>query len=298
MGVERCMTHSVLPGFIEMLEASKIRHPKNMLRERIDNIEELAASIDAHGLLEPIVVRPVTKGFQIVAGSRRFEACKRLRFRKIPSQVVELSEKEAFEVGLTENLQRMTLDPIEEGQAFKKYVEGYGYGGISELSRKIGKSPSYVSRRIGLLSLPDEVREEIVRRRKSPNLANELLPLDERTRERMFEFISIGTIADRDELRERIKLHNKTRQREFEVPSPFLGAQSDTERRSRAVDRGISKCIGSLKENINRFGEVIESLDESDRTSWVVRESLTWQVQSMNKQIDELLTLRKKIKSP
>jgi len=74
---------------------------------------------------------------------------------------------------LVENLQHETLDPIEEAQAFKRYVEEYGYGGVTELARRIGKSPSYVSRRIALLSLPDDVREELLRRRKSSGVAQE-----------------------------------------------------------------------------------------------------------------------------
>lgn len=98
------------------------------------------SSIQQKGLLEPIVVRPVEKAFEVVAGNRRFEACKKLGWRSIPCHVVELDDKEAFEVSILENVQRETLNPIEEGRAYRNYVDECGYGGESELARKIGKS--------------------------------------------------------------------------------------------------------------------------------------------------------------
>jgi len=148
-----------------------------LLRSDLGQLDELIASIEEKGLLEPIVVRPVEDGFEVVAGYRRLEACKRLGWRRIPCHIIELDDREAYEVSLIENLQHKSLDPIEEALAFKRYVEEYGYGSVTELARRIEKSPSYVSRMIALLSLPDDVREELVRRRKSPSIAQELLNL-------------------------------------------------------------------------------------------------------------------------
>ncbi len=134
--------------------------------------------LTSDGLLQPIIVRPLDNFFDLVAGHRRLEACKKLRWRKIPCHVVELSDKAAFEVALTENLDRKTLDPLEEGRAFQKYVTMSGWGGLTELSKRIGLSPSYISKRIALLSLPEEVIDQILRNRKVPSLAEELLTLD------------------------------------------------------------------------------------------------------------------------
>jgi ParB family transcriptional regulator, chromosome partitioning protein len=74
-----------------------------------------------------------------------------LKLRKLSCHIIELSDKEAYEVGLVENLQHKTMNPVEESIAFKKYVEGYGWGGVSELSRRIGKSQEFVTKRIQLL---------------------------------------------------------------------------------------------------------------------------------------------------
>ena len=97
------------------------------------------------GLLQPIVVRTNNLGsFEVVAGNRRFSACKKLGWRKISRHLVELDDKSAFEVSIVENVQRHTLNPIDESLAFRKYVEQFGWGGISELSQKLSKSTSYV----------------------------------------------------------------------------------------------------------------------------------------------------------
>jgi ParB family chromosome partitioning protein len=163
---------------MEELEVHTIHPPKYSLRKDIGQLDGLITSIEEKGLLEPIVVRPVGDGFEVVAGHRRLEACKRLGWRKIPCHIIELDDREAYEVSLIENLQHKSLDPIEEALAFKRYVDEYGYGSVTELARRIGKSHSYVSRRIALLSLSEDVREELVRRRTSPSIAQELINLE------------------------------------------------------------------------------------------------------------------------
>ena len=124
-------------------------------------LEGLKKSIKDHGLLQPIIVRPLERGFEIVAGHRRFAACKSLHWRYILCKIVEFTDKQAYEIQLTENLQRKTLDPIEEAMSYQKYVVDFGWGGISELAKHIGKSEEYVSHRMQLLKLPETVRNNV-----------------------------------------------------------------------------------------------------------------------------------------
>jgi ParB family chromosome partitioning protein len=91
-------------------------------------------------LLQPIIVRPKDDHFQIIAGNRRYEACKRLGLKKILCHIVELDDKEAFEVSIAENVQRKNLTPIDEAKTFQSYASKFGWGGMSDLARKIGKS--------------------------------------------------------------------------------------------------------------------------------------------------------------
>lgn len=100
-----------------------------------DDIVDLSNSIKQKGLLQPIVVRVKGQYFEIVSGNRRYNACKYLAWRKIPCYVVELDDKNAFEVSLVENIQRKTLNPIDETCAFKKYMSDFGWGGITDLSQ-------------------------------------------------------------------------------------------------------------------------------------------------------------------
>jgi ParB family chromosome partitioning protein len=142
-------------------------------------IKELAASIRQHGLIQPITIRPIESGFEIVAGHRRFLACKLLRWRVIPAIVRCLSDKDAFEVQLIENIHRRTMDPIEEAEAFRKYVLDYGWGGVSQLAHVISKSEQFVSSRIQLLRLPKEIIDSILQNRLKVSHAIELVNLNE-----------------------------------------------------------------------------------------------------------------------
>ncbi|MGH9965161.1 MAG: ParB/RepB/Spo0J family partition protein [Nitrososphaeraceae archaeon] len=144
-----------------------------------ENIKELASSIREHGLIQSITVRPLNGGFEIIAGHRRFYACKLLRWKKIPARVISFSDKDAFEIQLVENMQRMTMDPIEEAEAFRKYILDYGWGGVSQLAKVISKSEQYVSSRIQILKLPTEIIEQISQDRLKVSHALELKLLNE-----------------------------------------------------------------------------------------------------------------------
>ena len=134
-------TSSLLIGIIEEIEIHRIKLPE-LSFYGADRTEtpELVDSIRQNGLLHPIVVRTKGNFFEIVAGSRCFNACRKLRLRKIICHVVELDDKSAFEVSLIENIQRRSLDPIEEARAFRNYVQDRGWGGLTELASKISKS--------------------------------------------------------------------------------------------------------------------------------------------------------------
>ena len=156
---------------------------------------ELKSSINKYGLLQPIVVRPAKNkrgvdresgqlgeseeagfySFEIISGHRRYLACKELAFDSIPAFVHDLDDREALELALVENIQRESLNPIEEAEAFKKYVVNFGRGSITSLATRIGKSEVYVSHRLLLLGLPKSITEKISRRLLKPGQACELV---------------------------------------------------------------------------------------------------------------------------
>jgi ParB family transcriptional regulator, chromosome partitioning protein len=153
-------------SIIEQIEMKMIRPSSFAVRDKFqkycEDDESLIISIREHGLIQPILIRPLSHGFEIVAGHRRYQACKSLRWRFIPCKIREMTNKQAFEIQLSENIQRKSMDPIEEAEAFRRYVIDFGWGGVSDLAKKIGKSEEYVSHRIQLLKLSEEIKNKIV----------------------------------------------------------------------------------------------------------------------------------------
>lgn len=152
-------------SIVEQIEMKMIRHSSFAVRDKFQKYsqddESLVTSIREHGLIQPILIRPLSHGFEIVAGHRRYQACKSLRWRLIPCKIREMTDKQAFEIQLSENIQRKSMDPVEEAEAFRRYVIDFGWGGVSDLAKKIGKSEEYVSHRIQLLKLPEEIKKKI-----------------------------------------------------------------------------------------------------------------------------------------
>jgi ParB family transcriptional regulator, chromosome partitioning protein len=165
-------------SIVEQIEMKMIHPSQFAIRDKFQKSspddDALVNSIRENGLLQPILIRPLGQGFEIVAGHRRFQACRSLRWRSMPCRIREISDKQAYELQLTENIQRKSMDPIEEAEAFRRYVIDFGWGGVSELARKLGMSEEYISHRIQLLKLPDEIKQEILTQRLNVSQAIEL----------------------------------------------------------------------------------------------------------------------------
>ena len=174
-------------SIIEQIEMKMIRPSSFAVRDKFqkycEDDESLIISIREHGLIQPILIRPLSHGFEIVAGHRRYQACKSLRWRFIPCKIREMTNKQAFEIQLSENIQRKSMDPIEEAEAFRRYVIDFGWGGVSDLAKKIGKSEEYVSHRIQLLKLSEEIKEKIASNRLNVSKAVEIstIPIEKQS---------------------------------------------------------------------------------------------------------------------
>jgi ParB family chromosome partitioning protein len=137
------------------------RNPRQP-RKRFDDarLEELAASIREHGVVEPILVRREGAKYRIVAGERRWRAAQRAGLREIPALVREASEREAFEIALIENIQRADLNAIEEAEAYDALVRDHGLT-QEALAARVGKERSTVANALRLLKLPPDVRDQV-----------------------------------------------------------------------------------------------------------------------------------------
>ena len=158
---------------LELIRPNPYQPRKTFEEERLN---DLASSIQQHGILQPIVLRQTVQGYYIVVGERRFRASKLAGLTEVPAIIKELSDEDMMELAIIENLQRENLNPIEEARAYESLIDkGFTH---TEIADKMGKSRPYISNSIRLLSLTDLniTQQEVARRlgKSRPYIANML----------------------------------------------------------------------------------------------------------------------------
>jgi ParB family chromosome partitioning protein len=161
-----------------------------------DALNELAGSIREHGVLQPILVRPLGENrYQLVAGERRWRASKLADLESIPALVEELDDDTALEIAIIENLQREDLSPLEEATMYDRMIRDHGYS-IRKLAEKLGKDKGYLENRLRLADAPDEIRELVSLRKDTLSHAYELLKVtDEKKRRRLAARVASGELS-------------------------------------------------------------------------------------------------------
>jgi len=279
---------------VEMVEIKLIEPSSNWIRSGIGVIEELMESIRMHGLLQPIIIRPRSRGFEVVAGHRRLEACRKLHWFVIPSIVRDVTEKEAFELSLVENVQRNTLSILEEARAFKKYSRQFGRGGIDELSSKIGKSPAYVSHIISLLKLPAKIQEKLERNEISRSVAQELLWVKDEELQLKLADISSNSGMTVKEIRRATAESYGERTGPEKIDSSDIPFSSNWVRDSPARDQTVlKKAALSLRIALIRLDSLIERTEDQSVKKFLVQKRFV-----IHRLIDEILKERKNIANP
>ncbi|HUQ44780.1 MAG TPA: ParB/RepB/Spo0J family partition protein [Candidatus Limnocylindria bacterium] len=159
-------------------------------------LEELAASIREHGVLQPILVRPLDDGeFQLIAGERRWRASKAAGLGTIPALVEEIDDDTALEISIIENLQREDLTPLDEAAMYDRMVRDHGYS-VRRLAQKLGKDKGYLENRLRLADAPAEVRELVSLRKDTLSHAYELMKVeDPKKRRRLAAQVARGELT-------------------------------------------------------------------------------------------------------
>lgn len=149
-------------GGIDYIDINDIKPNSNQPRKTFDEdkLNELAASIEEHGLIQPLVLRKAEKGYEIVAGERRWRAARKIGIREIPCIVRELTDEENMLLAIIENMQREDLNPIEEAEGIRQMIDTYGLT-QEEVSKSVGKSRPYIANSLRLLRLPETVRKYV-----------------------------------------------------------------------------------------------------------------------------------------
>lgn len=175
-----------------------------------DSLKELANSIKADGVIQPIVVRKVDDRYEIIAGERRFRASKLAGLEKVPVVVKNVNDRKARELALVENIQREDLNPIEEAISLKTLMEEYKLT-QQELSDIIGKSRSYIANNLRLLNLSDHIKEYLIRGELSPSQGRTLLSLEtDEERNKYLDKLLVKEVNIRDVEKKAKQNKNKT----------------------------------------------------------------------------------------
>ena len=267
------------------------------------NLESLMESIRVNGLLQPIIVRIAKKRFEVVAGNRRLEACKRLHWVRIPCLIRDFTDKEAFEIGLVENIERKTLSPVEEAIAFQKYAQKTGWGGVTELARAIGRSKEYVSHRMSLLKLPADVLDLISTEKIAPSSGHELIwmknPNGQRKLARALVGKNVPTIKVREAVnlfREGMEMDSVLESMEQENPSKQNNAATAPERKAflknRKYTKLLDKSILCFRICMVRMDSLIEELETGENED-LLRQLLIKKRLLIHNQINDLIQLKR-----
>jgi len=143
---------------IDLLQPNPLQ-PRGLITP--ESLSELAESIRAHGVLEPLVVAKTPAGYQIIAGERRWRAAKLVGINKISVIIRETTPQGMLEMAIVENVQRIDLNPLERAQAYTRLMEEFGLTN-SEIAQRVSKSPPYISNTIRLLTLPDALKDALM----------------------------------------------------------------------------------------------------------------------------------------
>ena len=177
---EKEIVESTSKNDIIEIHIKDIRSNPHQPREYFDEeaLRELSDSIKDHGIIEPIIVKKSIKGYDLVAGERRTKAAKLAGLETIPAIIRDFTDQQMMEIALIENIQREDLSPIEEATAYKNYIDATGLT-QEEVANKFGKSRSYITNLLGLLSLPKYVQKEVTNGTISMSHARVLSKIDD-----------------------------------------------------------------------------------------------------------------------
>lgn len=234
---------------VENIKLSLIRANPYQPRFDFDNeaICELAASINENGLIQPIILRKAARGYQIVAGERRYRAYKLLEKEEIPAIVIEADEHEMARLALIENLQREDLSPIEEASAYKQLIENENLT-QEQLADRLGKTQSSVANKLRLLNLSRKVQQALLNKTITERHGRAMLSLDEKQQNRVLKkIVAKGyNVADTERY---IETH-------FSKPE---------EEEEEVLPAGSIRCFGvSTKIALNTVRKAVRSLKNID----------------------------------
>lgn len=248
---------------VELIKISEIEPNKNQPRRDFDQtaLEQLADSIREHGIIQPLVLRPLTAGGdQIVAGERRYRASRMAGLNEVPAVIKELTDTETMEIALIENLQREDLNPVEEALGYQELMEKYDFT-QDAVSKSVGKSRPAIANSLRLLNLPEEVLDMVRDGSLSSGHARAILSLEEPG-----QMVSLAKrVADEGlNVRAVEKLVKKSSEKQKEEkPADFVAKDKYFSEMQLALTTALGRKI-AIEKGRKKSKLVIEFYDETD----------------------------------
>ncbi|MEE8564634.1 MAG: ParB/RepB/Spo0J family partition protein [Atribacterota bacterium] len=233
---------------VESLIPNIFQPRKNFDKEKM---EELKGSVKKHGIIQPIVVRKIANGYEMVAGERRLKAAKEIGLRKIPAIIKNINNEKSLEIALVENIQREDLNPVEQANAFKRLIDEFKLT-QQELAEATGKSRALVTNTIRLLKLNPEIQKNISEGKISFGHAKLLLSIeDEEVQKAVCDRIIANDLSVRDTER-LIKNIEKVQKKQFKVKNITIERFPEVEGKLRDIlGTKISILYDGKKGNIS-----------------------------------------------
>lgn len=237
-----------------------------------ESIAELAQSIKEHGVIQPIIVRTVLRGYEIIAGERRFRASQHCGLEKIPAVVRKFTDQQVMEIALIENVQREDLNAIEIANAYQALVDQFQLT-QEELSVKVGKSRSHIANLLRLLQLPEEVKQHVSRGTLSMGHARAIVAIkDDKTKKEVADLTvknewSVRYLEDYIKQLEEVKQPQKEKQPEKEKgKDPYIDQLEESLRdRYRTTvkikhqhDKGKIELLYYSKDDLERLLDLLQ----------------------------------------
>ena len=261
-GIEKKIYESTPKEEIVEIDISELRPNPYQPRKEFDpeKLTELAVSIKEHGIIQPIIVKKSVKGYEIIAGERRYRASKLAGLDKVPAIVRPFTDEQMAEISLLENIQRENLNPIEEALAYKQLLEK-SHMTHENLSTKVGKSRSYITNVIGLLRLPSEVQELVSKGKISMGHARalsnlesdeEIIRLAHKIDEENITVRDVEDISSKEE--KKVKITKKVDNNDYKYVEDLLRDKLDT--KIKIKDKKIEISFTNVAD-LNRILEIL-----------------------------------------
>jgi ParB family transcriptional regulator, chromosome partitioning protein len=294
------------PGVYSQIPLRNIASGRRLLRNPHISLEDLLISIKQKGLINPPLVRLQKDHYEIIAGHRRFEACKLLGWQNITCHIVDIDDKDAYEISLIENIQQKTMSPIEEARAFKEYVDTFGWGSESELACRIGKSQEYISKRVRLLSLPENLQKDVQEGTMSVSTAEELLPLKDNVIVQQVGNYVAQNALNKQETRQMVRVMRRDLDIQGIVFKDRLATTIKVKDLEEAKTRNnslsqvyealrsmLKRSVLGVRISLKNIDDVVQDLDDTQydnlECGWIIREIIMENRFRLHEQLDLLL---------